>query len=130
MATSKAGFSVAPGKQKALVKAQRDFMALVADRIERGEPFARAGERKLVAGVLRAWASRLPDTLADTPDGSVRIDPGYAAIHYACLVNVEGRDQATATRELAELYGAAPEAIAEAIAPFEASAMRLVPRKK
>ena len=130
MATSKAGFSVPSGKQGELVKAQRDFMTLLADRIERGEPFERAGERKLVAGVLRAWAGQLPDTLADTPDGSVSIDAGYAAIHYACLVNVEGHDKAVATRELAELYGAAPEAVAEAIAPFEASAMRLVPRKK
>jgi hypothetical protein len=33
-------------------------------------------------------------------------------------------------RDLAGLYGTTADDIAEAIAPFEASAMRLVPKKK
>ena len=129
MATSKAGFSVSADKHPEVVKAQRDFMRMVAERIEKGEPFARAGERKLVAGVLRAWARQLPDTLANASDGWASIDPGYAAIHFACLVNGQGRTRAAAAQELAGLYGATAEDILEAIATHEASAMRLVPRK-
>ena len=127
---SKAGFSVSADKQKDVVKAQRDFMTLVAERIENGEPFARAGERRLVAGILRAWAKQLPDTLANARGGAANIDPGYAAIHLAYLVNGQGRSREEAAQELAELYGATPEDIIESIAPFEAAAMRLVPRKK
>lgn len=130
MATSKAGFSIPAGKQKDVVKARRDFMHVVADRIEKGEPFARAGERRLVAGILRAWARQLPDTLAGAPGEAASIDPGYAAIHFACLVNAEGRPRDDAMRDLAGLYGTTADDIAEAIAPFEASAMRLVPKKK
>jgi hypothetical protein len=129
MATSKTGFSVSADKHPEVVKAQRDFMHLVADRIEKGEPFARAGERKLVAGILRAWAKQLPDTLANAPDGWASIDPGYAAIHFACLVNGHGRTRAAAAQELAGIYGATAEEILEGIANFEAAAMRLVPRK-
>ncbi len=129
MATSKAGFSVSADKHPEVVKAQRDFMRLVADRIEKGAPFARAGERKLVAGIIRAWAKQLPDTMADAPDGAASIDPGYAAIHFACLVNGDGRTRADAAQELAEIYGATAEDILGTIAKYEASAMRLVPRK-
>ena len=129
MAGSKAGFSVSADKQKQVVKAQREFIDSIADRVEKGEPVSRAGERKMIAGILRAWAKQLPDTLPNAQGGSATIDPGYAAIHFACLVNVEGRSKAAATLELAELYGAAPEDVVEAIAKFEASAMRLVPKK-
>jgi hypothetical protein len=129
MATSKAGFSVPADKHAEVVKAQRDFMGLLAERIERGEPFARASERKLVAGILRAWAKQLPDTIAHAPDGEASIDPGYAAIHFACLVNGQGRTKAAAAQELAGLYGASAEDILAAIARYEDSAMRLVPRK-
>ena len=129
MATSKAGFSVPADRHPEVVKAQRDFMHLVAGRIEKGEPFARAGERKLVAGILRAWAKQLPDTMADAPDGATEIDPGYAAIHFACLVNGQGRTRQAAAQELAGIYGATPADILETIANYEAAAMRLVPRK-
>ena len=130
MAAIKAGFSITPDKQKEILEARREFMHLVADRIEKGEPFARTGERKLVAGILRVWASQLPETLAGTRDGMASIDPGYAAIHFACLVNGQGRTREAAALELAGLYGVAPEDFVETIAPFEPSAMRLVPRKK
>ena len=129
MATSKTGFSVSADKHPEVVKAQRDFMHLVADRIEKGEPFARAGERKLVAGILRAWAKQLPDTMANAPDGWASIDPGYAAIHFACLINGHGRTRAAAAQELAGIYGATAEDILEGIEKYEAAAMRLVPRK-
>jgi len=101
----------------------------MADRVERGEPVARADERKMIAGILRAWAKQVPDTLPSTQDGVARIEPAYAAIHFACLVNGEGRSKAEATAELAKLYDASPEAVAEAIAKFEGHAMRLVPKK-
>jgi len=130
MATStKPGFSVPVEKQREIVKAQRDFIDSIAERIEKGEPFSRAGERNLVGGILRAWARQLPDSLPNTQGGTAQIDPGYAAIHFACLVNVQGHDKAAATAELARLYGATPEQVAEAIARFEAPAMRLVPKK-
>ena len=133
MASSKhpdAGFSVPVEKQQQIVKTQREFIGSIADRVEKGEPFARAGERNLVAGILRAWARQLPDSLPNTRGGTATIDPGYAAIHFACLVNGHGLSKDAATAELAQLYDAAPEQITEAIAKFEAPAMRLVPRKK
>jgi hypothetical protein len=132
MATSKQngpGFSVPVEKQEEIVKAQRDFIDSIAERIEKGEPFSRAGERNLVGGILRAWARQLPDSLPNTQGGAASIDPGYAAIHFACLVNVHGRSKDAATAELAGLYGATPEEVAAAIERFEAPAMRLVPKK-
>jgi hypothetical protein len=129
MAASKAGFSVSIDKHRQIVKAQREFIDSIAERIEKGEPFARAGERHLVAGIMRAWARQLPDALPNTHGGTATIDPGYAAIHFACLVNVEGRSKEEATAELAGIYGASPQEVTEAIAKFEAPAMRLVPKK-
>jgi len=129
MATSKAGFTVSADKQKQVVKAQREFIHSIAERVEKGEPIARAGERKMIAGILHAWARQLPDTLPNARDGAAVIDPGYAAIHFACLVNGQGLSKAAATMELAELYGATPEDIVEAVGKFEAFAMRLVPKK-
>lgn len=122
-------FSVSPDKYQMIVKAQRDFIDSIAERVEKGEPFARAAERKLIAGMLRAWARQIPDALPNTRGGKAKIDPGYAAIHFACLVNGQGRSKAAATAELAAIYEVSPEAIAEAIAKFEAPAMRLVPKK-
>ena len=122
-------FSVSTDKQKLLVKAQRDFIGSIADRVEKGEPFARAAERKLIAGMLRAWARQIPDVLPNTRDGAATIDPGYAAIHFACLVNGQGQSKWAAMTEMAEIYGVSPEAVAEAIAKFEGPAMRLVPKK-
>jgi hypothetical protein len=133
-ATSSAGktrveFTVRAEKHQAIAKAQRDFIGSMADRVEKGEPFERAAERTLIAGILRAWARQIPDTLPNTRDGAARIDPAYAAIHFACLVNGQGRSKSAATDELAQLYEVSPEVIAEAIAKFEAPAMRLVPKK-
>jgi hypothetical protein len=122
-------FSVSADKHQKIVEAQRDFIDSIADRVEKGEPFARAAERKLIAGMLRAWARQIPDALPNTRDGAAKIDPGYAAIHFACLVNGQGRSKSQATAELAELYEVSPEAIGEAIAKFEGPAMRLVPKK-
>jgi hypothetical protein len=121
--------TVPADKHHLIVKAQREFLDSMADRVEKGEPIARAGERKLIAGILRAWAKQIPEALPNTHDGSARIDPGYAAIHFACLVNVEGKSKATATAEMAEIYGISAEDVTEAIAKFEGPAMRLVPRK-
>jgi hypothetical protein len=129
MAISKAGFSVPIEKHREIVKAQREFIDSIAERVESGEPFARTGERQMVAGILRAWAKQIPDSLPHTEDGMATIDGGFAAIHFACLVNGQGRSKEAATAELAELYGAAPEAITDAIAKFEAPALRLVPKK-
>ena len=132
MVTSKnsgPGFTVPVDKHHEIVKTQREFIASLAERVESGKPFARGSERKLIAGILRAWAKQLPDSLPNTRGGSATIDPGFAAIHFACLVNGQGRSKAAATAELAKLYDAAPEAITEAIAKFEGPAMRLVPRK-
>lgn len=122
-------FTVSTDKHQQIVKAQRDFIDSIAGRVERGEPFARAAERKLIAGMLRAWARQIPDALPNTRGGKARIDPGYAAIHFACLVNGQGRSKSAATAELAEIYEVSPDAIAAAIAKFEEPAMRLVPRK-
>ena len=122
-------FSVSTDKHQMIVKAQRDFIDSIADRVEKGEPFARVAERKLIAGMLRAWARQIPDALPNTRSGAAKIDPGYVAIHFACLVNGQGRSKSVATAELAEIYDVSPEAIHEAIAKFEGPAMRLVPRK-
>ena len=122
-------FFVSADKHRLIAKAQRDFIGSMADRVERGEPVARADERKMIAGILRAWAKQVPDTLPSTKEGVARIEPAYAAIHFACLVNGEGRSKAEATSELAKIYDASPEAVAEAIAKFEGHAMRLVPKK-
>lgn len=124
-----AAFSVSTDKHQLIVKAQRDFIDSIAERVEKGEPFARAGERKLIAGMLRAWARQIPDSPPNAQSKAAKIDPGYVAIHFACLVNGQDRSKSEATAELAEIYGVSPEAIAEAIEKFEAPAMRLVPRK-
>ena len=133
MATKKTdvagGFSASADKHPQIARAQREFIASIAERIEKGEPFARAAERKLIAGILRAWAKQIPDELPNTRDGSARVDPGYAAIHFACLVNGQGRSKEEATAELAQIYGVEPEAVGDAIAKFEEPAMRLVPKK-
>lgn len=126
---ARVAFSISSDKHKVIVKAQREFIDSIADRVEKGEPFARAAERKLIAGILRAWAKQIPEAMPDPRSGAARIDPGYVAIHFACLVNGQGRSKAAATAELAGIYEVSPEAIAEAIAKFEAPAMRLVPRK-
>ncbi len=122
-------FSVSTDKHQMIVKAQREFIDSIADRVEKGEPFERAAERKLIAGMLRAWAKQIPDALPNTRSGTAKMDPGYVAIHFACLVNGQGRSKLDAAAELAEIYDVSPEAISEAIAKFEAPAMRLVPRK-
>jgi len=97
MASSKAGFSVSVDKHEQIVKAQRDFINLLAERVESGKPIARTGERNMVGGILRAWARQLPDALPNTQGGTAVIDPGYAAIHFACLVNGQGMTKAAAT---------------------------------
>jgi hypothetical protein len=122
-------FRVSTDKHQLIVKAQRDFIDSIADRVEKGEPFARAAERKLIAGILRAWAKRIPDAPPNKRSVAARMDPGHVAIHFACLVNGQGRSKSAATGELAEIYDVSPEAIREAIAKFEEPAMRLVPRK-
>ena len=122
-------FTVAADKHQQVVKAQRDFIHAIADRVERGAPIARAAERELISGILRAWARQMPDSLPTSQEGTAKVDPGYAAIHFASLVNAQGRSKAEALAELAEIYGVAPEVIADAIARFEAQAMRLVPKK-
>ena len=124
MANDHVEFTVPADKQAKVVKAQREFIQSIADRLEKGEPVARADERKLIAGILRAWAKQIPDTLPKST-----VDPGYAAIHFACLVNGQGRSTEEATAELAELYEVEPTAVTEAIAKFEGHAMRLVPKK-
>jgi len=129
MAIRKPGFFVPIDRHEQIVKAQREFIDSIAERVEKGEPFARAGERNLVAGILRAWARQLPESLPNTRGGTALIDPGYAAIHFACLVNGHGRSKDEATAELAELYDATPQQVVEAIAKFEAPALRLVPKK-
>src|SRR5205085_906051 len=47
MARKKNAFPVAAGKRPLVVKAQRDLIRAMADRLESGKPFARAAERKL-----------------------------------------------------------------------------------
>src|SRR5687768_14795986 len=89
-------FTVPTDKQKLIAKAQRDFIASMASRVQKGEPIARAAERNLIAGILRAWARQIPDALPNTQGGVARIDPGYAAIHFACLVNGQGRSKSAA----------------------------------
>jgi len=112
-----------------IVKAQRDFIDSIADRVEKGEPFKRAAERKVIAGILRAWAKRIPDAPPNSPGAAAKLDPGNVAIHFACLVNGQGRSKSAAAGELARIYDVSPEAIREAIAKFEEPAMRLVPKK-
>ena len=122
-------FHVSTDKHQLIVKAQREFIDSIADRVERGEPIARAAERSLIAGMLRAWARQIPEAAPNAAGAVMKMDPGYVAIHFACLVNGQGRSKPEATEELAGIYDVAPEAIAEAIEKFEASALRLVPRK-
>jgi hypothetical protein len=122
-------FSVKAEKHQKIAQAQRDFILSMAERVAKGEPMARADERKMIAGILRAWARQIPDTLPKTKDGVAKVEPAYAAIHFACLVNGQGRSKAEATAELADIYETSPELVAEAIAKFETPAMRLVPKK-
>jgi hypothetical protein len=124
MATRKKNaFAVAADKRPLVVKAQRDLIRAMADRLESGKPFARAAERKLVADVLRQWATHVPD---DMPE---YVDPAQVAIHFACLVNLREQTRDEATAELAGIYGVTPEIIGVVIEKFEEPAMRLVPKR-
>ena len=117
-------FRVSADTHRQIVQAQREFIDSIAERIANGKPFERTAERHLVAGILHAWARQIPDVLHDES-----VDPGYVAIHFACLVNGHGQSKAEAMAELSTIYGVAPEAISEAIEKFEGPAMRLVPKK-
>ena len=123
MARKKIEFAVAPDKRPLVVKAQRDLIRAMADRLESGKPFARAAERKLAADILRQWAKHVPD---DMPE---YVDPAQLAIHFACLVNLQEQTKASATVELAGIYGVPPETISAVLEKFEEPAMRLVPQR-
>ena len=123
MAKKKNAFPVAADKRPLVVKAQRDLIRAMADRLESGKPFARAAERKLAADILRQWAKHVPD---DMPEYA---DPAQVAIHFACLVNLQEQTKVSATAELAGIYGVPPETISAVIEKFEEAAMRLVPKR-
>jgi hypothetical protein len=123
MARKKNAFPVAADKRPLVVQAQRDLIRAMADRLESGQPFARAAERKLAADVLRAWAKHVPD---DMPE---YVDPAQVAIHFACLVNMREQTRVAATAELADIYSVQPETISAVLEKFEEPAMRLVPRR-
>ena len=123
MARKKIEFPVAAEKRPLVVKAQRDLIRAMADRLESGKPFARAAERKLAADILRQWAKHVPD---DMPE---YVDPAQVAIHFACLVNLQEQGRVDATAELADIYGVQPEIISAVLEKFEETAMRLVPRR-
>src|SRR5689334_22552243 len=123
MAKKDNAFPVAAEKRPLVVKAQRDLIRAMADRLESGKPFARAAERKLAADVLRAWAKHVPD---DMPD---YVDSAQVAIHFACLVNLHEQTRVAATAELADVYSVQPETISAVLEKFEEPAMRLVPNR-
>ena len=123
MARKKNAFPVAADKRPLVVKAQRDLIRAMADRLESGKPFARATERKLAADILRAWAKHVPD---DMPEYA---DPAQVAIHFACLVNLQEQTRDAATAELADIYAVQPEIISAVLEKFEEPAMRLVPNR-
>jgi hypothetical protein len=58
------------------------------------------------------------------------VDPAQAAVHFACLVNLQAQTKVEATAELAEIYGVTPETIGMAIEKYEEAAMRLVPKRE
>ena len=123
MATKKNAFAVAADKRPLVVKAQRDLIRAMADRLESGQPFARATERKLAADILRAWAKHVPEVMPEY------VDPAQVAIHYACLVNLQEETGIAATAALADIYGVQPETISAVLEEYEESAMRLVPKR-
>ena len=123
MARKKNAFPVAADKRPLVVKAQRDLIRAMADRLESGQPFARAAERKLAADILRQWAKHVPD---DMPE---YVDPAQLAIHFACLVNLQEQTEDSATVELAEIYSVPPETISAVLEKFGEPAMRLVPKR-
>ena len=90
MATTRSEFSVSADKYRKVVKAQRELLDAIAARVERGEPVARSDERRLIAGILRAWAHQIPDA---APNATTKVDPAYIAIHFAVLMNAEGQDK-------------------------------------
>jgi len=116
-------FPVAADKRPLVVKAQRDLIRAMADRLESGKPFARAEERKLAADILRQWAKHVPD---DMPE---YVDPAQVAIHFACMVNLQEQTRVAATAELADIYTVQPEIISAVLEEFEEPAMRLVPKR-
>ena len=123
MARKKNEFPVAADKRPLVVKAQRDLIRAMADRLESGKPFARAAERKLVADILRQWAKHVPD---DMPE---YVDPAQLAIHFACLVNLQEQTRDSAIAELGDIYSVPPETISAVLEKFEETAMRLVPTR-
>ena len=123
MAKKKNTFPVAADKRPLVVKAQRDLIRAMADRLESGKPFARVAERKLAADVLRQWAKHVPD---DMPE---YVDAAQVAIHFACLVNLQDQTRVAATAELADVYSVQPEIISAVLEKFEEPAMRLVPNR-
>ena len=108
MAKKKNAFPVAAKKRPLVVKAQRDLIRAMADRLESGKPFARAAERKLAADILRQWAKHVPDDM---------------------LVNMREQSRVAAIAELADVYSVTPETISAVLEKFEETAMRLVPTR-
>ena len=123
MARKQNEFHVAADKRPLVVKAQRDLIRAMADRLDSGKPFARAAERKLAADILRQWAKHVPD---DMPE---YVDPAQLAIHFACLVNMREQTRVAAIAELADIYSVPPETISAVLEKFEETAMRLVPTR-
>jgi len=123
MARKKNAFPVAADKRPLVVKAQRDLIRAMADRLESGKPFARASERKLAADILRAWAKHVPDDMPEYADSA------QVAIHFACLVNMQDETRVAATAELADIHSVQPETISAVLEDVEETALHLFPMR-
>lgn len=94
---------------------QRKLAIMLADKIEKGEEI----ELKYVnfiGGILRYWASNLPDHPKRKPGRAPKIDPMVVALHYAAEITKPGRKKSKLLPELAVHYDVSLEAVKSAVA--------------
>jgi hypothetical protein len=106
---------------------QREWLNDMADKIEAGEPLETRLDRKVAAGVLRAWAKQIPAAAPRRKGHPPQFNTSELAWDFALLVNVYGRSKHKAHQELAEHRGVSVEAVRKALRKHP-DALELMPR--
>ena len=126
MSTDKIEWLTPDDEYESLAKSQKDFAKGIALKIERSETLDGL-ERRFAAGALRFWADNLPLRQKRKRGKQPQIDPADVAIHYACMVNGQGKKKTPAIAQLAEHYGVTTQAIEEALKKYRDVALSLIP---
>jgi hypothetical protein len=94
---------------------QRKLAIMLADKIEKGEEIE-SKYAPFIGGILRFWASNLPDQPKRKPGRAPKMDPMIVALHYAAEITKAGKKKSKLLEELSENYDVSLEAIKGAVA--------------